>query len=182
MSGRQGQIVVARGSMVWRGMGLLDDAIREHLELRRRRGADPGLVTREEHEALGPGLGLADAHDLGADLHIADPHAIEPDEQGVLGDDDAYIEHVELAPRLFVEEPAHDSVHHAASTSQDHERVAVCENSRQESLAVEGVDGPEVSFSHVGQETAELDMRTVFGESDDHDLGSPALHSNDSGP
>ena len=34
-------------------MGLLDDAIREHLELKRRRGADPEEVARQEHEALG---------------------------------------------------------------------------------------------------------------------------------
>ena len=34
-------------------MGLLDDAIREHLELKRLRGADPGDVAREE-DALGP--------------------------------------------------------------------------------------------------------------------------------
>jgi len=35
-------------------MGLLDDAIREHLELKRRRGADAEEVTRLEQEALGP--------------------------------------------------------------------------------------------------------------------------------
>jgi hypothetical protein len=35
-------------------MGLLDDAIREHLELKRRRGADPAEVEQAEHEALGP--------------------------------------------------------------------------------------------------------------------------------
>ena len=34
-------------------MGLLDDAIREHLELKRLRGADPGAVAREEKDALG---------------------------------------------------------------------------------------------------------------------------------
>lgn len=34
-------------------MGLLDDAIREHLELKRLRGADPGVVAREEQDALG---------------------------------------------------------------------------------------------------------------------------------
>jgi hypothetical protein len=34
-------------------MGLLDDAIREHLELKRLRGADPGGVARQEQEALG---------------------------------------------------------------------------------------------------------------------------------
>jgi len=33
-------------------MGLLDDAIREHLELKRLRGADPGEVAREQREAL----------------------------------------------------------------------------------------------------------------------------------
>jgi hypothetical protein len=35
-------------------MGLLDDAIREHLDLKRRRGADPGEIERAEREALGP--------------------------------------------------------------------------------------------------------------------------------
>lgn len=35
-------------------MGDLDDAIREHLELKRRRGADPAEVAREEQEALAP--------------------------------------------------------------------------------------------------------------------------------
>jgi hypothetical protein len=33
-------------------MGLLDDAIRDHLELKRRRGADPAEVAREQREAL----------------------------------------------------------------------------------------------------------------------------------
>src|SRR5205823_15089832 len=39
---------------VWfvRAMGLLDDAIRDHLELKRRRGADPAEVAREQREAL----------------------------------------------------------------------------------------------------------------------------------
>jgi len=35
-------------------MGLLDDAIREHLELKRRRGADSNEISRQEHEAFGP--------------------------------------------------------------------------------------------------------------------------------
>ena len=35
-------------------MGFLDDAIREHLDLKRRRGADPTEVERAEREALGP--------------------------------------------------------------------------------------------------------------------------------
>jgi hypothetical protein len=35
-------------------MGLLDEAIRDHLELKRRRGADPSEIAREEQEALEP--------------------------------------------------------------------------------------------------------------------------------
>jgi hypothetical protein len=35
-------------------MGLLDDAIREHLDLKRRRGGDPTEIARLEREALGP--------------------------------------------------------------------------------------------------------------------------------
>src|SRR5690348_14802685 len=34
-------------------MGLLDDAIREHLELKRQHGANPDEVARQEREALG---------------------------------------------------------------------------------------------------------------------------------
>ena len=37
-------------------MGLLDDAIREHLELKRKHGADPDDLARQEREALGPGM------------------------------------------------------------------------------------------------------------------------------
>jgi hypothetical protein len=45
-------------------MGLLDDAIREHLELKRRAGADPGEIARTENEALLPVLPEIDAtHD-----------------------------------------------------------------------------------------------------------------------
>jgi hypothetical protein len=35
-------------------MGLLDEAIKQHLDLKRRRGADPSEIERLEREALGP--------------------------------------------------------------------------------------------------------------------------------
>jgi hypothetical protein len=54
-------------------MGLLDDAIREHLELKRRRGADPGLVAREERDALAPMFEEEEAEDQHGDLaHAGD--------------------------------------------------------------------------------------------------------------
>src|SRR4051794_14395723 len=42
-------------------MGLPDDAIREHLELKRKHGANPDDVARQEQEALGPGRQFAPA-------------------------------------------------------------------------------------------------------------------------
>jgi len=92
-------------------MGLLDDAIREHLELKRLRGADPGLVSREESDVFGPVRGG------------------EPEADG--GDGSV-----------------------RASPSRGNPPPAEHDPARSE------------SFSHVGQETAEIDMQTVLeGES-----------------
>ena len=52
-------------------MGLLDDAIREHLDLKRRRGADPTEIERAEREALGPVR--RGPEPAGDDLAVADP-------------------------------------------------------------------------------------------------------------
>jgi hypothetical protein len=96
-------------------MGLLDDAIREHLELKRLRGADPGLVSREESEVFGPVRGEQPS------------------------DDDGEI----AAPEDLADESAPPAGHDPAR--------------------------PE-GFSNVGQETAELDMRTVLED----EGGAPA--------
>jgi hypothetical protein len=58
-------------------MGLLDDAIREHLELKRLGGADPSLVAREEHEALAPVL-RDDPNGLHADGPAGPEAAVDP--------------------------------------------------------------------------------------------------------
>ena len=58
-------------------MGLLDDAIREHLELKRQHGADPDEVARQEQEALGAPrrAEFARADDEAPE---AEPEAVEP--------------------------------------------------------------------------------------------------------
>jgi hypothetical protein len=73
-------------------MGLLDDAIREHLDLKRRRGADPSEIAKEEAEALGPVRREApeeepvdDAVDPGS---YADHEPAGLDEPAVVYDDD----------------------------------------------------------------------------------------------
>src|SRR5215218_9144770 len=73
-----------------RGMGLLDDAIREHLELKRRHGADPDEVSRQEREALGAPVRGA----------FAKPAGEQPDE----GDEPAAVAASEaLAPEAEAE-------------------------------------------------------------------------------
>ena len=62
-------------------MGLLEDAIREHLDLKRQHGADPGEVAAEEREALGPVQ------------RAAEPAVVEDDEAG----EDAPVAHDEPA-------------------------------------------------------------------------------------
>ena len=85
------------------GMGLLDDAIREHLELKRRRGADPSEVARQQREALAPGAaGVEPAADGGGEPH--DEHAagehFEPAAQGVAIDEHPTQSHEELPPSI----------------------------------------------------------------------------------
>ena len=63
-------------------MGLLDDAIREHLELKRRSGADAGEVERLEQEALGPARREAPAPE--------DPE-LEPEPEEPADEPDAYV-------------------------------------------------------------------------------------------
>jgi hypothetical protein len=89
-------------------MGVLDEAIREHLELKRRHGADPGEVARLEHEALGPARREAVPVAPGEDA-VDDEHELVEDEAP--GDPDAYVptdedEHVEAL--VEDEEPVYD--------------------------------------------------------------------------
>jgi len=108
-------------------MGLLDDAIREHLELKRRRGADPGEVAREQHEAL-------------------DPIERSASSSGAHGELDT------PAPAALVEEPfepPHDGV---------------VDGGVVEAAPAERMDLAQEQQPGGGDETAELDMRTVLGD------------------
>jgi hypothetical protein len=56
-------------------MGLLDDAIREHLELKRKHGANPEDVARQEKEALGQGGPRAEFAQPGGEPEAPAPEA-----------------------------------------------------------------------------------------------------------
>jgi hypothetical protein len=71
-------------------VGLLDDAIREHLDLKRRRGADPAEIERAEQEALGPvrrnGLGEDQVPATDAELDPALGSARDEPDEGTASD------------------------------------------------------------------------------------------------
>ncbi len=93
-------------------MGLLDDAIREHLELKRKHGGDPSEIQRLEQEALGPVRRTGDhaedpeaAVPAPADVPIAEPEP-EPAPEPLLPPEPEPVAEVELpaeAPEAFPE-------------------------------------------------------------------------------
>jgi hypothetical protein len=97
-------------------MGLLDEAIREHLDLKRRRGADPNEVERLEREALGPvRRGAQTAEQEVQEQDVLDHRGGEPaifDDQAdgqhteVMQSEAGRIEYVEEDDELV--EPLHD--------------------------------------------------------------------------
>jgi hypothetical protein len=111
-------------------MGLLDDAIREHLELKRRRGADASEVARQEKEALDPALPAHEAE-------LSEPHP-ESAEGG--------------------DYPEHDPIGEAGHVEDDDMRSPQA-----------------VDLSPSGQETAEIDMRSVLEAGDEP--ASPGTHA-----
>jgi hypothetical protein len=106
-------------------MGLLDDAIREHLDLKRRRGADPAEVERAEREALGP---VRRNRDAGGDP--------ESDPSGVSGQHDE---------DRWADEPGTEvlsSESDAGGWSDEPQAAAWSEESGDEDWAYESPDRP----------------------------------------
>ena len=95
-------------------MGLLDDAIKEHLELKRRHGADPGEVARLEHEALGP------ARRDPAPAAVEEPVAAAP-----VADDDLFVDDTGEHDEVMAEERLEAPIHHIEPEPEhEHEPVA----------------------------------------------------------
>ena len=112
-------------------MGLLDDAIREHLELKRRRGGDPAEIARAEQEALGPVRRepeppAADADEHRDDLHHDEPHAAAHSEQRAAEHDfDDEPSRPPAPPEeqtriLLPDEHGHDEPPHRAAVPEQH--------------------------------------------------------------
>ena len=150
-------------------MGLLDDAIREHLDLKRRRGADPLEVERAEREALGPVRrapegqpepGIDSEAELGSDADFADEHA---------GDDGWSHDSPGQAPTA-PEPELGDPASHAEPPVEEFEPLTQGEDAPpshdedEPSLASEAPPPPH----RAPQETAEYDVEEALGSEHGH--------------
>jgi len=105
-------------------MGLLDDAIREHLELKLQNGGDPGEIAREEREALEPVVIDSDGAEEELDEvteHTADTAAAPPSTQDTAEFDmTAVLEPADDDEPLEWEEPGSDDEPPREIPGQEH--------------------------------------------------------------
>ena len=176
-------------------MGLLDEAIREHLDLKRRRGADPAEIERAEREAFGPvrrdfgdGSAVPEPSDLDAtapeDLY-AEPH-LEAGGEHIVdlapGADVDFPEHEDEGPwhepapsedphGMEAESLAHDVAEQPSSPPSDAPHDEPPEQPRPVAAAgsVEAPVSPEPAFG----ETAEFDVESTFAQEHTDDDGDP---------
>ena len=168
-------------------MGILDEAIKEHLDLKRRRGADPAEVERAEREALGPvrrNRDPADAPEAVADPgggfaydHADDEHWPQdssPETADGLaepGFDDPGLDHAAVEPEPFADdEPAPAPRARGWSSRAD--------EPPEEPLAPEPPSSRPLSDTG-GGETAEYNVEDVLAADDPGDHRSDARHGSD---
>jgi hypothetical protein len=176
-------------------MGILDEAIKDHLELKRRHGADPGEVARLEHEALGPARREPVAEAPVADEPVA---AVADEEERValveparaapapaLDDDDDYADevpaderldaparHVEAEAPAEVEQPtAQFSLEELEQASEEEEEPE--REPAHPAGAGTAVAEPEVDESAAGG-PAVAEPEVDESEADESEVGAPA--------
>jgi hypothetical protein len=151
-------------------MGLLDDAIREHLDLKRRRGADPTEVERAEREALGPVRRDPFEHaedEPHAEVSVTEPGAY--DQAAEEGYDEHEPADMPPAPRdepFAEDEPlAEDEPFAGAEPFSEHEPFAAEgeEPFAEDEPFAEERPGPAPDpVGTAGEETAEYDVEGTF--------------------
>jgi hypothetical protein len=158
-------------------MGLLDDAIREHLDLKRRRGGDPVEIERAEQEALGPVRRAPEGSEpqpldepVPAEHELDYGQEAEPELEGSYAT--AETEAEPLAPEPAEEPPGphvHDEAEPAASFVHDEaEPSAPQVPDEAEPPAPQVHDEAErPAAEHGGQETAEYDVKQELEQHDD---------------
>jgi hypothetical protein len=134
-------------------MGLLDDAIREHLELKRRHGADLGDIERQEREALGEARRGAFAPTPDAEGPPAAPFDAAAEEP--VGEVPEAAEPPELDERVI---ESSDEAEEASAAGYDEDPWL--EEERDEVPSEEALDRPEAEGEDGLEETPEFLQET----------------------
>ncbi len=160
-------------------MGLLDEAIREHLELKRLRGADPGEIARLEREALGP-------------IRRPEPAAEAPagELEGLRGYEDEPYDEPAHPSGHALDEPAgaeaySDTLHESLEGGASRWRPEVREHGAEPgedlpSATPRATEDRSIALGTYGQETAEFDVESIVRE-DRRPAGTPPVEEGSSG-
>jgi hypothetical protein len=151
-------------------MGLLDDAIREHLELKRQHGADPEEVARQEQEARGAAERRAEfAKPEGAEAPAVEEPVAEAQEPVEAGDEpepfdvEALEEEPAEAEPEAVEPPAEPEASQAG-----YEEDPWLADERDEVPADESLDRPRVEGPDSSEDVLE-ETPDFLQETPEHD-------------
>jgi hypothetical protein len=151
-------------------MGLLDEAIREHLDLKRRRGGDPGEIERAEREALGPVRRGPDApgdNEPGADDELLYEEEEEDESWGEPFDHEQELPPGRGREAELDEEPA---ARDRAADLHDEEPFPEDEPAEREPRRRASQRPPD----HAGEETAEYEVEGAL-EAEKHEHGDDVL-------
>ncbi len=147
-------------------MGLLDDAIREHLDLKRRHGADPAEVERLEREALGPvrrgpeETDPLEAH-AGADVDYyedAEPRGSHGYQSEPRAGDDEFDDSERPLPEYEGDLPEHESTLSDAPAAAGEPSGDLAARAIPPPHPAHATSKPQPSLEPLSQETAEFDV------------------------
>jgi hypothetical protein len=173
-------------------MGLLDEAIREHLELKRLRGAASSEIDRLEREALGPvrrGGDSVEQASVEAEPGLATADRADPDLSPGPSDRSRPIDPVEAGTAIYDVAAAEHTKgieweeHHPEPYAPDPPDIHI---STPPSHLAPGEPGTSTEASTVGQETTEFDSRAAAAQrgfdmpvDEDPDVGASAPPDDD---
>jgi hypothetical protein len=161
-------------------MGLLDEAIRQHLELKRRHGADPSEVARQEHEALGP-----PRHGTAAEeAELADPDGLDGDESELHDNGDELLDaephpEAEFAP----ERPAPEALEPEPEPrpEPDSGPLEPTREPEAQAGATSALDQPTQVYDAGDLEATDADAEGAAQPADAQDAGEPARDGHGAG-
>jgi hypothetical protein len=169
-------------------MGLLDEAIREHLDLKRRRGADASEVSLQEQEALGPARRGPEPLEVPPDHEAPVLEPDDPESELEPHANTAPVEHDYREPEAPPAEPVHELPAAGEAERPSPEPPLQDAEPVHELLAADEAEPPSPGpppqeahdahpaeqLSRVGEETMAFDVASEIAQEDEVAHGQPA--------